>query len=131
MAILELIPNLRIRAPHAAQKQAQEKLAKLGLAAVPHGHWKTLIASIPVAMLAVFSITMALGALALSKEKAIVSRLSEALDVGIQNPRVTPASLPRHDRSRIPSRKRWRAIVWSRSSFAEELIYQGRQVFLN
>ncbi len=35
-----------------------------------------LIASIPVAMPAVFSITMALGALALSKEKAIVSRLS-------------------------------------------------------
>ena len=35
-----------------------------------------LIASIPVAMPAVFSITMALGALDLSKEKAIVSRLS-------------------------------------------------------
>src|SRR5262249_12264696 len=35
-----------------------------------------LIASIPVAMPAVFSITMALGALALSKQKAIVSRLS-------------------------------------------------------
>ena len=35
-----------------------------------------LVASIPVAMPAVFSITMALGALALSKEKAIVSRLS-------------------------------------------------------
>ena len=35
-----------------------------------------LIASIPVAMPAVFSITMALGALALSKEKAIVSKLS-------------------------------------------------------
>jgi len=35
-----------------------------------------LIASIPVAMPAVFSITMALGALALSKEKAIVSRLA-------------------------------------------------------
>jgi H+-transporting ATPase len=35
-----------------------------------------LIASIPVAMPAVFSITMALGALELSKEKAIVSRLS-------------------------------------------------------
>ena len=31
-----------------------------------------LVASIPVAMPAVFSITMALGALALSKEKAIV-----------------------------------------------------------
>lgn len=35
-----------------------------------------LVASIPVAMPAVFSITMALGALALSKEKAIVSQLS-------------------------------------------------------
>ncbi|MEX3007299.1 plasma-membrane proton-efflux P-type ATPase [Hoeflea sp. TYP-13] len=35
-----------------------------------------LVASIPVAMPAVFSITMALGALALSKEKAIVSRLA-------------------------------------------------------
>lgn len=35
-----------------------------------------LVASIPVAMPTVFSITMALGALALSKEKAIVSRLS-------------------------------------------------------
>ncbi len=35
-----------------------------------------LVASIPVAMPAVFSITMALGALALSKKKAIVSRLS-------------------------------------------------------
>jgi H+-transporting ATPase len=34
-----------------------------------------LVASIPVAMPAVFSITMALGALALSREKAIVSRL--------------------------------------------------------
>ena len=34
-----------------------------------------LVASIPVAMPAVFSITMALGAIALSKEKAIVSRL--------------------------------------------------------
>ncbi|NJO55691.1 MAG: HAD-IC family P-type ATPase [Rhodospirillales bacterium] len=38
-----------------------------------------LVASIPVAMPAVFSITMALGALALSKEKAIVSRL-EAIE---------------------------------------------------
>ncbi|WP_174801590.1 plasma-membrane proton-efflux P-type ATPase [Martelella limonii] len=35
-----------------------------------------LVASIPVAMPAVFSITMALGALALSRQKAIVSRLS-------------------------------------------------------
>ncbi len=35
-----------------------------------------LVASIPVAMPAVFSITMALGALALSKKKAIVSKLS-------------------------------------------------------
>ncbi len=35
-----------------------------------------LVASIPVAMPAVFSITMALGALALSKEQAIVSRLA-------------------------------------------------------
>ncbi len=35
-----------------------------------------LVASIPVAMPAVFSITMALGALALSKEKAIVTKLS-------------------------------------------------------
>jgi H+-transporting ATPase len=35
-----------------------------------------LVASIPVAMPAVFSITLALGALALSKEKAIVSKLS-------------------------------------------------------
>ena len=35
-----------------------------------------LVASIPVAMPAVFSITMALGALALSKQKAIVSRLA-------------------------------------------------------
>src|SRR5271170_2734369 len=35
-----------------------------------------LVASIPVAMQAVFSITMALGALALSKQKAIVSKLS-------------------------------------------------------
>jgi H+-transporting ATPase len=35
-----------------------------------------LVASIPVAMPAVFSVTMALGALALSKEKAIVSKLS-------------------------------------------------------
>lgn len=35
-----------------------------------------LVASIPVAMPAVFSITMALGALALSKERAIVSRLA-------------------------------------------------------
>ena len=35
-----------------------------------------LIASIPVAMPAVFSITMALGALDLSRQKAIVSRLS-------------------------------------------------------
>jgi len=35
-----------------------------------------LVASIPVAMPAVFSITMALGVLALSKQKAIVSRLS-------------------------------------------------------
>jgi H+-transporting ATPase len=35
-----------------------------------------LVASIPVAMPAVFSITMALGALALSREKAIVSKLS-------------------------------------------------------
>lgn len=35
-----------------------------------------LVASIPVAMPAVFSITMALGALALSKEKAIVSKLA-------------------------------------------------------
>nr|WP_255684215.1 MULTISPECIES: plasma-membrane proton-efflux P-type ATPase [unclassified Xanthobacter] len=34
-----------------------------------------LVASIPVAMPAVFSVTMALGALALSKQKAIVSRL--------------------------------------------------------
>ncbi len=34
-----------------------------------------MVASIPVAMPAVFSVTMALGALALSKEKAIVSRL--------------------------------------------------------
>ena len=33
------------------------------------------MASIPVAMPAVFSVTMALGALALSKKKAIVSRL--------------------------------------------------------
>ena len=38
-----------------------------------------LVASIPVAMPAVFSITMALGALGLSKEKAIVSRL-EAIE---------------------------------------------------
>lgn len=38
-----------------------------------------LVASIPVAMPAVFSVTMALGALALSKEKAIVSRL-EAIE---------------------------------------------------
>ena len=35
-----------------------------------------LVAAIPVAMPAVFSITMALGALALSKEQAIVSKLS-------------------------------------------------------
>ena len=35
-----------------------------------------MVASIPVAMPAVFSITMALGALALSKQQAIVSRLS-------------------------------------------------------
>ena len=35
-----------------------------------------LVASIPVAMPAVFSITMALGALTLSKQKAIVSRLA-------------------------------------------------------
>jgi H+-transporting ATPase len=35
-----------------------------------------LVASIPVAMPTVFSMTMALGALALSKEKAIVSKLS-------------------------------------------------------
>jgi H+-transporting ATPase len=35
-----------------------------------------LVASVPVAMPAVMSITMALGALALSKQKAIVSRLS-------------------------------------------------------
>ena len=35
-----------------------------------------LVAAIPVAMPAVFSITMALGALALSKRKAIVSRLA-------------------------------------------------------
>jgi H+-transporting ATPase len=35
-----------------------------------------LVASIPVAMPAVFSITMALGALALSRQKAIVSKLS-------------------------------------------------------
>jgi H+-transporting ATPase len=35
-----------------------------------------LVASIPVAMPAVFSITMALGALALAKQKAIVSKLS-------------------------------------------------------
>ena len=35
-----------------------------------------LVASIPVAMPAVFSITMALGALALSKEKAIVTKLT-------------------------------------------------------
>ena len=35
-----------------------------------------LVASIPVAMPAVFSITMALGALALSKQQAIVSKLS-------------------------------------------------------
>ena len=35
-----------------------------------------LVASIPVAMPTVFSVTMALGALALSKEKAIVSKLS-------------------------------------------------------
>jgi H+-transporting ATPase len=35
-----------------------------------------LVASIPIAMPAVFSITMALGALALSKQKAIVSKLS-------------------------------------------------------
>lgn len=35
-----------------------------------------LIASIPIAMPAVMSVTMALGALALSKQKAIVSRLS-------------------------------------------------------
>lgn len=38
-----------------------------------------LVAAIPVAMPAVFSITMALGALALSREKAIVSRL-EAIE---------------------------------------------------
>ncbi|MCR9087637.1 MAG: plasma-membrane proton-efflux P-type ATPase [Rhodobacteraceae bacterium] len=38
-----------------------------------------LVASIPVAMPAVFSITMALGALSLSKQKAIVSRL-EAIE---------------------------------------------------
>ncbi|MEM1362088.1 MAG: plasma-membrane proton-efflux P-type ATPase [Pseudomonadota bacterium] len=38
-----------------------------------------LVASIPVAMPAVFSITMALGAFSLSKEKAIVSRL-EAIE---------------------------------------------------
>ena len=38
-----------------------------------------LVASIPVAMPAVFSVTMALGALALSKQKAIVSRL-EAIE---------------------------------------------------
>ena len=35
-----------------------------------------LVASVPVAMPAVMSVTMALGALALSKQKAIVSRLS-------------------------------------------------------
>src|SRR5262249_23387062 len=35
-----------------------------------------LVASIPVAMPAVFSITMAFGALALSRQKAIVSKLS-------------------------------------------------------
>ena len=35
-----------------------------------------LVASVPVAMPAVMSVTMALGALALSKHKAIVSRLS-------------------------------------------------------
>jgi len=35
-----------------------------------------LVASIPVAMPAVFSVTMALGALALSKQRAIVSKLS-------------------------------------------------------
>ncbi len=38
-----------------------------------------LVASIPVAMPAVFSVTMALGALALSRQKAIVSRL-EAIE---------------------------------------------------
>lgn len=40
-----------------------------------------LVASIPVAMPTVFSITMALGALALSKEKAIVSKLSAIEDM--------------------------------------------------
>jgi len=56
---------------------------------VVQGHWAwseagdiaqfvlvLLIASVPVAMPAVMSVTMALGALALSKQKAIVSRLS-------------------------------------------------------
>ena len=56
---------------------------------VSKGHWEwsqvggiaqfvlvLLIASIPVAMPAVMSVTMALGALALSRQKAIVSRLS-------------------------------------------------------
>src|SRR6516165_5841948 len=41
-----------------------------------------LVASIPVAMPAVFSITMALGALALSKQRAIVSKLS-AIDTAV------------------------------------------------
>lgn len=40
-----------------------------------------LVASIPVAMPAVFSVTMALGALALSKQKAIVSRLQSIEEV--------------------------------------------------
>ena len=60
----------RLVASAGAVSHAQKALSILQFVLV------LLVASIPAAMPAVFSITMALGALALSKEKAIVSKLS-------------------------------------------------------
>jgi hypothetical protein len=55
------------------------------------------VASIPVAMPAVLSVTMAVGAVALSKMKAIVSRLEsvEEMAVWISSVRTKPAPSPR------------------------------------
>lgn len=58
------------RAVAAGTWQSSDALSILQFVLVP------LVASIPVAMPAVFSVTMALGAFALSKQKAIVSRLA-------------------------------------------------------
>jgi H+-transporting ATPase len=74
-----------------------------------------LIASVPVAMPAVMSVTMALGALALSRQKAIVSRLSaieELAGVDVLCSDKTGTLTMNRSGTRSPttscSRRRWR-----------------------